>query len=232
MVLGHYGVAFALKRAEPKLSLGTLFVASQLADLLWGAFLLLGWEHVRIVPEATPITPLEFIDYPISHSLVGALIWSAVAAALYYSWPTRDTTRHWQAAAMVGLAAFSHFPLDVLAHVPDLSIAGSGSPMLGLGLWNHPTATIIVELVFLAAGLGVYIAFRSHRHPVRPLRLAVLVLVLTGCYFASLYGPVPPSVRAIALGDIIFVLTLAFLAGWADRQANAQEQAAHRASAR
>ena len=53
MFLGHYGVAFALKRAEPKLSLGTLFLAVQLADLLWGIFLLLGWERV----ESTRASP-------------------------------------------------------------------------------------------------------------------------------------------------------------------------------
>ena len=51
MFLGHYGVAFALKRVEPKISLGTLFVATQLVDLLWGVFLLLGWEHV-VAPHA------------------------------------------------------------------------------------------------------------------------------------------------------------------------------------
>src|SRR5919106_1609560 len=110
--LGHYGVALALKRAEPKLSLGTLFIAVQLADLLWGVFLLLRWEHARIVPGFTPVTPFEFLDYPISHSLVGAISWSVVAAALYYSWPTRDTSRHWQASALVGLAVLSHYPLD------------------------------------------------------------------------------------------------------------------------
>src|SRR6476469_1077610 len=42
MFLGHYGAALALKRVEPKVSLGTLFVATQLVDLLWGAFLVLG----------------------------------------------------------------------------------------------------------------------------------------------------------------------------------------------
>src|SRR4051794_35618272 len=68
MFLGHYGVALALKRAEPKLSLGTLFLAVQLADVLWGVFLLLGWEHVRVVPGFTAATPLDFYDYPISHS--------------------------------------------------------------------------------------------------------------------------------------------------------------------
>jgi hypothetical protein len=230
--LAHYGVAFALKRAEPKLSLGTLFVSVQLADLLWGLFLLLGWEHVRIVPDSTPVTPLEFLDYPISHSLVGALVWSAVAAALYYSWPTRDTQRHWQAAIVVGTAVFSHFPLDVLAHVPDLSIAGKDSPKLGLGLWNHPTITVIVELLFLAAGLVIYIRGGSHRHPVRPVRLTLVVLLLTGTYFASMYGPLPPSVTAIALADISFVLVAAALAVWADRRARAEERAIRRAATR
>jgi hypothetical protein len=226
MFLGHYGVAFALKRAEPKLSLGTLFVAVQLADLLWGGLLLLGWEHVRIAPETSPVTPLEFIDYPISHSLLGALIWSAVAAALYFSWPTRDTTRHLQSAVMVGVAVFSHFPLDVLAHVPDLTLAGRDTPRLGLGLWNHPTATIVVELLFLATGVTVYVALRSHRHPVRPVRLAILVLLLVGVYFASLYGPLPPSVTTIAVGDIVFVLGAAAMAAWVDLRATPDELAA------
>src|SRR5215218_6880720 len=140
MFLGHYGVAFALKRAEPKLSLGTLFVAVQLADLLWGIFMLLGWEHATLA-SSTPNTPIEFVDYPISHSLLGALAWSVVAAALYYSWPTRDTSRHWQAAALVGLAVVSHFPLDVLVHLRDLPLSGNDSPKLGLGLWNHPLTT-------------------------------------------------------------------------------------------
>jgi hypothetical protein len=83
MFLGHYGVAFALKRAEPKISLGTLFVAAQLADLLWGAFLLLGWEHARILPDDNPLLTFQFYDYPISHSLVAALGWGLAAAALY-----------------------------------------------------------------------------------------------------------------------------------------------------
>jgi hypothetical protein len=230
MFLGHYGVALALKRAQPKVSLGTLFVAAQLADLLWGTFLMFGWEHVRIVPQTTPTTPLEFIDYPISHSLLGTVVWSLVAAALYYSWPTRDTSKHLQSSAIVGITVFSHFPLDVLAHVPDLSLAGNDTPMLGLGLWNHPTATIIVELLFLAAGLGIYIALRSHRHPVRPIRLTILVLVLVGVYFASLYGPLPPNVATIAMADIAFVLGAAALAAWADRRASAEELAAMRLS--
>ena len=222
MFLGHYGVALALKRAEPKLSLGTLFVAAQLLDLLWGIFLLLGWEHVRIVPE-NPLVPLEFWDYPISHSLVGALAWSIVAAAGYYSWPTRDTARHWQAAAIVGLAVFSHYPLDVLVHLQDLPIMGNDSPMLGLGLWNHPVAAMAAELLTLGIGLAVYLALSSKRYPVRWGRLAALGVVLLATYFASVYGPLPPNVTTIGVSDIIGLLLLAALAAWADRRASPEE---------
>ncbi|MFL5449402.1 MAG: hypothetical protein ACJ8AX_12695 [Gemmatimonadales bacterium] len=232
MFLGHYGVALALKRAEPKLSLGTLVLAVQLCDLLWGAFLLLGWEHVRIVTDGSSLLPLEFYDYPISHSLVGTVIWSVVAAALYYSWPTRDTTRHWQAAALVGLAVLSHFVLDVLVHLPDLPLSGNDSPKLGLGLWNHPRTVMVMELVSLGLGLTIYVALRSHRHPIRRVRLSLLVLVLVGTYLASQYGPPPPSVTIVAVSDVVFLLGVAALAGWTDRRATPAEREHRRTVAR
>jgi hypothetical protein len=226
MFLGHYGVAFALKRAESKLSLGTLFVAGQLLDLLWGVFVLLGWEHARIVPGHTAVTPLEFLDYPISHSLLATVIWSVVAAALYYSWPTRDTSRHWQAAAIVGLAVFSHYPLDVLVHIADLPLTGNDSTKLGLGLWNNPTATLAAEFLVLALGVLLYIARRSHRHPVRYGRLLVVVVVLTGIYLFNMFGPAPSSITMVAASAIGFILGMGALAAWADRRATPEELAA------
>ncbi len=232
MFLGHYGLALALKRAEPKLSLGTLFVAVQLPDLLWGIFVLLGWERARIVPGYTAMTPLEFLDYPISHSFVGVVIWSIVAAALYYSWPTRDTHRHWQAAAMVGLAVFSHYPLDVLVHVADLPLTGNESAKLGLGLWNHPVATLALEALVLAGGLALYLTRGSHRHPVRTGRILAVVLLLAATYLASVYGPLPPSMTVVAVSDIVFILGIGALAGWADRRATSQELAARGLSSR
>lgn len=232
MFLGHYGVALALKRAEPKVSLGTLFLAVQLADLLWGAFLLLGWERARIIPGYTPVTPFEFLSYPISHSLVAAILWGIAGAALYYSWPTRDTARHWQASVLVGVAVFSHYPLDLLVHVPDLPLAGQNSPKLGLGLWNYPVATMLAELLVLGAGLAVYVAFRSHRHPVRVPRLVLVTLLLVATYFVSRFGPLPPSMTTVAVSDIVFVLLIAALAAWADRQATPEELRARRISPR
>jgi hypothetical protein len=227
MVLGHYGVALALKRKEPKVSLGTLFIACELVDILWGAFLVIGWEHVRILPDDNPLLVLQFYDYPITHSLVGALGWGLAAAALYYSWPTRDTTRHWQAAVLVGAVVASHWVLDLVVHLPDLPIAGNDSPKLGLGLWRHVGLTVAVELLLLAGGAALYVRGRSRRHPVRPVRLGLVLLLLVGLYAAALFGPPPPSITAIGLGDVGLLLFMGLLGAWADRPASPAELAAH-----
>ena len=83
MFIGHFGVAFAAKAASPKTSLGTLFLAAQFIDLLWPSLLLIGAERVRIEPGATKVTPLDFVYYPISHSLLAVLGWALPFAFLY-----------------------------------------------------------------------------------------------------------------------------------------------------
>ncbi|HEY8258547.1 MAG TPA: hypothetical protein VIG08_12905 [Gemmatimonadales bacterium] len=227
MFLGHYGVALAMKRVEPKISLGSLFLAAQLADVLWGCFLLLGWEHVRVVPDPNPLLTLEFIDYPISHGLAGMIGWAAAAAVVYYSWPTRDTTRHWQASALIGLVVLSHYLLDVLVHLPDLPLVGNDSPKLGLGLWNHFGLSVALEIVVLAVGATIYSIRATRRYPVRPLRLAVVLVLLAAVYAAAVYGPPPPGITVIGVGDIVFLLLMTALAAWADKAPSPHELAAH-----
>lgn len=50
MFIGHYGVSFAVKRFPPRTSLGTLFFAVQLLDVLFAIFMMAGVEKLRIVP--------------------------------------------------------------------------------------------------------------------------------------------------------------------------------------
>ena len=76
MFIGHFGVGLAAKKISPKTSLGTLVLSVQLVDLLWPIFLVLGLEQVRIDPGNTVVTPLDFYNYPITHSLVGATCWA------------------------------------------------------------------------------------------------------------------------------------------------------------
>src|SRR3989475_3148531 len=114
MYLGHYAVAFAVKKAAPRVSLGTLFISVQLLDLLWPIFLLLGIESVRIDPGNTAFTPLDLHDYPYTHSLVGALVWSVLGGALTFA-----VTRYRRGAWVVAAAVFSHWVLDFVTHRPD-----------------------------------------------------------------------------------------------------------------
>jgi hypothetical protein len=82
MFIGHFGVALGAKRIAPQASLGTLILAAQFLDLLWPVFLLLGWEHVRIAPGITKVSPFDFTDYPLSHSLLMVAGWSVLLSAV------------------------------------------------------------------------------------------------------------------------------------------------------
>src|SRR3954466_7514033 len=114
MFIGHFALALAAKRATTRTSLGTLFAAAQLADLVWPVLLLLGAETVRVDVGNTAFTPLDFVSYPWTHSLVMALLWAA-GFGLVYRARTRWTRGAWVVAALV----LSHWVLDLITHRPD-----------------------------------------------------------------------------------------------------------------
>ena len=151
MFIGHFGVGLAAKRLAPRTSLGTLFFAAQFLDLIWPIFLLLGLEHVWLAPGVTAVSPLDFYDYPISHSLATALVWSAATGIIYFLF-----TRYRRGALVVGVHVLSHWILDAIVHRPDLPLIPGGRTRVGLGLWNSWSASIAVESVFFVAGLWLY----------------------------------------------------------------------------
>src|SRR5688500_11612764 len=130
MFVGHYGVSFAAKKADDSIPLWVLFLAVQLLDVVWAPLVLLGVEKVRIVPGFTATNPLDLYYMPYTHSLVAASLWS-VAAALAYRRIARSAGS-W-AAMTVGLAVFSHWPLDLVVHTPDLPLYDNALKV-GLGL--------------------------------------------------------------------------------------------------
>ena len=204
MFIGHFAVAFAAKKAAPKSSLATLFIAAQFVDMLWPVFLLLGLEHVRIDPGNTVVTPMDFYDYPISHSLLGAVGWSALFGAFYYF--RRKLSRE---AVVVALVVFSHWVLDFISHRPDLPLATNDSMMFGLGLWNSFWGTFIVEFSLFFAGAYLYYSATKPKNKVGTYSLAFLLLFLCFIHLANLFGPPPPSVEMVALaGNLgwLFVL--------------------------
>jgi hypothetical protein len=216
MFIGHFGAAFALKRAERRPSLAVLVFAATFVDLLWGIFLL-GWERARIEPGHLPTNALVFTSYPYSHSLVAGIGWGLVLAAVYYSWPTRDTSGHrWRAALVVGLAVLSHWFLDLIVHVPDLPLSGDSSLKVGLGLWRNVPASVAAELIVFLAGLLVYFAFPRRGRTGPTWRILAYAGLLLAIYVTSLLGGAPPSIRAVAWVDIAGTLIFVALAAWAE----------------
>jgi hypothetical protein len=214
MFLGHFGLAFAAKKAPPKASLGTLVFAAQFPDLLWPILLLLGIEHVRIVPGLLAASPFDFTSYPISHSLAAQLGWGTLLGLVYFA-----IKRDGRSALFVGALAPTHWLLDFIAHRPDMPIYPGGAKY-GLGMWRSVPLTICVEYVLFAAGIALYIHTTRAKDTTGNLPLWSLIGLLGVVYPASLFGPAPPSVQALAWSAIAIWLTVPW-AAWADRRRQA-----------
>jgi membrane-bound metal-dependent hydrolase YbcI (DUF457 family) len=210
MFIGHYAVGFAAKRAAPGASLGVLIAAAGLADLLFPVFTLAGWEQVRIEPGATAVAPFAFI-YPLSHSLLTGVGWAVLFAALYWVW-----TRYMAGAVTIALAVVSHWLLDLVTHRPDLPLYPGGTTLAGLGLWNSVAGTVAVEGLLFVAGVWVYAAMTRPRDRTGRYAFWSFVALLVVLYAASLLGPSPPSMTAMAVVGLLAWLFV-FWAAWFDR---------------
>lgn len=211
MFIGHFAVALAAKRSAPRTSLGTLFAACQLPDLLWPIFLLPGWERVEIRPGATAWGPLVFVHYPFSHSLATVVGWGTLFALGYLV-----VRRYPRGALVVGALVLSHWALDALVHVPDLPLWPGGGPLVGLGLWRSVPVTLIVELGMFAAGIWLYVSGTRPRDTAGRVAFWTLVAFLLAAYLGSTFGPPPPDVRTLAASALAIWLLIPWGA-WADR---------------
>src|SRR6267378_2938350 len=211
MFIGHYALGFASKRFAPRTSLAILISAPIFLDLLWPFFLLAGWETVRIDPGNTAFTPLDFVSYPISHSLLMACIWATLFAAGYFLY-----SRYLVGAVAVWIGVVSHWFLDFVVHRPDLPLY-PGGPKFGLGLWNYPVATVVVEGLMYAAGVFIYARATRAKDSVGKWGFWSFVVFLAAFYVTNMVTPPPPSVRALAIGAIIISALLILWAWWFDR---------------
>ena len=204
MFLGHFGVALAAKGVAPRPALGTSIMAAQWADGVWPIFVLLGLEHVEIEPGATRVTPLDFVSYPYTHSLVADLGWAALFALVY-----GILRRDWRGAGWLALLVLSHWVLDVVAHRPDMP-TWPGGPKLGLGLWNSLAGSLIVELGLFGIGAWIYARSAPARDRLGTILFATFLLVLVVLYLASVFGPPPPSEEVLAVSGLLGWLFVAW----------------------
>lgn len=190
MFIGHYSLAFGSKRNDELPSLALMFVAVQFLDLLWPILVLLGIETVEVDVGNTALTPLNFIHYPYSHSLLMSVVWAILFAAIYFA-----IVKNKRNALLLGVLVFSHWILDFLTHRPDLPISPFSVMKVGLGLWNMPIVEIILEFGMFI--VGVYMYHKAMR-PKRKIAFWSLVVFFVLIHFMNLFGPPPPSAMAVA----------------------------------
>lgn len=211
MFIGHFAVGFAAKRAAPGTSLGLLLAAACFPDILWPIFLLLGWERVAIDPGNTAFTPLDFLSYPLSHSLLMGAVW-AVLAGTAYALATGYRRGGW----WIGAGVLSHWVLDFVTHRGDMPLLPWGGPKVGLGLWSSVAATVAVEAAMFLAALWIY---QRGTVPVDAIgRWGYLAFVATVAVFyaASISGPPPPGVTVLAVVSLALSALFVWPA-WFDR---------------
>jgi len=203
---GHVGAALIVKRAAPGVGLGKLVAGALLLDSLLGVFVLAGLESVRVPEDFAAVRFLRF-DFPVSHGFLAAVSWSLVALAIVRKWWGNE------AGSAVGLAVFSHWPLDALEHEPELPLA-VGQPMVGLSLWHFLPVAIAIEAILVLVGVLAYWPVGRGRRAGVAIAAGVTVLLTA----TQLFATEPPSPRVEAISWIVGAPLLGALFGWLDQE--------------
>ncbi len=210
MFIGHFGAGLAGKKAAPEVSLGTMFLAAQLLDLIWPVLILTGIEKVEIVPGLTPSNPLEFTYYPYSHSLLMVFCWALIFGIVYYL-----IKKNMNGAVILGLLVLSHWILDLLVHLPDLPLYPGGIKF-GMGLWNYPVISFVLESLIFISGIYLYLSTTRAKNKSGTFAFWSLVIFLSAIYLMNVFSSPPPSVEAIGYAGLLQWLFIPW-AYWIDK---------------
>jgi hypothetical protein len=204
MFVGHYSVAFAAKSGKNKIPLWILFIVVQFLDYVWATLVLLGIEKLRVIKGFTAGSMLDSYFHPYSHSLITAILWSSVAAIAYKPLCSRLGFAYTKSAALiVGVAVFSHWILDLIAHPRDLPIYDN-TWKVGFGLWNYRDPEFALEIALLAIGIMLYVA-RNAMPAIRKGAVIAFGVVLVVIQIGDTYVPRNPLTdKGTAMGVWFF----------------------------
>jgi len=172
MFIGHYGIAYIVKKKASDIPLWLLFTSVQLLDIIAFTLVLLGIEKASYTPSNNPFFR-NYLDLLYSHSLSGALLVSGIVFIIF--WAMNKKTWAW----ILGLCVLSHWVIDLTVHTPDLSLF-FGSTKVGLGLWHHPILTYIFEIALVLTG---WLLLKKNIYSY--LLLVLMVGAFTGMVFAE-----------------------------------------------
>ena len=151
-LIAHLATRMAGKWAAPEANALGLVVAAEALDL----------------PHFPPVSLIVEVPFWVTHGLLMSVVWSAVVVGVM-----RLLGKQTRVCVVYGLAVFSHWILDFIAWpmgavtgdgsplTESLPLALSGSPMVGLGLYNHSSVTAYAfELGVTLVGVGAYVWFK------------------------------------------------------------------------
>jgi len=215
MFVGHYAASLALKKFETRASLGILFLAVQLVDIVFFPLVLLGIERINLVENFTQSTHFELVYMPYTHSLVAAVLWAGAAYGLFRWVVVKKNS----VAIVVALAVFSHWVFDLVVHTPDLPLWSDTSLKLGFGLWNNAVATYALEAIILIAALWIYLRSTSATSKTGKYGMPVFVIFLLLANIVNIFGPFQGDNKLTAATMALALYFLfAGVAFWLDRK--------------
>ncbi len=180
MFIGHYGPAVWDAHRTNGVRLWHGFLAVQAIDIVFCVLAIIGLEGGTL----DGAHPLAFY-VPYSHSLVGAVVIAVGVTGLYRLIRPAAGMR---AAVIMGALAFSHWPLDLIVHRPDLPIMPGGDTLLGFGLWDLPWVAYCLEVLLLGGMIAWWLAVT--RGPTwTAIAACVMVAVMAALQFASIVQP-------------------------------------------
>lgn len=214
MFIGHFGLSFAAKKAAPKVSLGTLFIATQFVDIIWPFLLVFNIEKVAIVPGHTKSNALDFLYFPYTHSLLAGILWGLIVGFIYWLFK-RDR----QGALVIGLCVLSHWFFDLIVHTVDLPLSPFGDLKLGFGLWNHVALSLTIETIIFLAGVYIYANFTTAKTSSGKWGLWSFVIFLVLFNIANTFGPPPPdSMMTLFVTLVTLTGIIVAVAYWVDKK--------------
>jgi hypothetical protein len=211
MNMGHLGASYVAKAVDKRIPLWILFIATQALDIVWAVLVLLGIERARIVPGITAASPYDLYYYPYSHSLVASLLWMALAMISYRL--LRPGEGSWRMGLIVGLTVFSHWVLDLLVHRPDLPLYDD-TLKIGLGLWNFPLLSFLLETALLLGGVWLYCRVTTPVSAVGRYGWLVFSVLLIAILAGTTFGPPPPSAEVAAILMLVSTFAFTLVAYW------------------
>jgi membrane-bound metal-dependent hydrolase YbcI (DUF457 family) len=214
MFVGHYSVAFGAKSDRNRIPLWVLFIAVQFLDYIWATLVLFGVEKLRVIKGFTAGSMLDSYFHPYSHSLPMAILWSVVAALIYKAiWRAKASNI---ATVFIGVAVFSHWLLDLIAHPHDLPIYDNRWKV-GFGLWNYRDPEFALEIALLAGGIILYLA-RNVMPTIRCVAVVAFGLALVVVQIGDTYVPrTPLTPKETAMGVWVFYTIFVVIAFFVER---------------